>query len=143
MMEKEELIKNMGTNLAMCFLEGCPRADRCVRHLAYEILGNQKLSGSTVMPSSLKEDGQCDMFSEAIAKRYAKGAKHLFDEVRMKHYGTFKLRVQGILGGRTSYYRCLRGEKLITEEQQKRIVHLFKSYGYETDHLFDDFVYSY
>ena len=48
----------------------------------------------------------------------------MFDEVRMKHYGTIKEKVKRILGGRTSYYRCLRGEKLIMEEQQQRIVDL-------------------
>ena len=142
-MEKEELIKSLGTNITMCFLEGCPRADKCIKHLAYEMLGGQKQYGNTVMPSSLKADGQCDMFDEAIAKRYAKGAKHMYDEVKMKHYEEIKNRVKMILGGRASYYRCIRGEKLITEEEQKRIATLFKNYGYDSAHLFDEYVYSY
>ena len=141
-MENKELIKNLGTNITMCFLEGCPRADKCVRHLAYEMLGDQKACGTTVLPSSLK-DGQCDLFYEATVRRYAKGAQHMFDEVRMKHYGTIKEKVKRILGGRTSYYRCLRGEKLITEEQQQRIADLFNSYGYDADKLYDEYVYSY
>ena len=110
-MEKEELIRNLGANITMCFLEGCPRADKCVKHLAYKMFGDQKTHGKTVMPSSLKADGQCDQFEEAIAKRYAKGAQHIFDEVRMKHFAEIKARVVRILGGRTSYYRCMRGEK--------------------------------
>ena len=142
-MEKEELIRNLGTNITMCFLEGCPRADKCIKHMAYELSGDQKKYGSTVMPSSLKPDGQCDMFDEAIAKRYAKGASHIYDEVRMKHFEEIKGSVKAILGGRTSYYRCMRGEKLISEEQQNRIANLFKRYGYETNNLFDEYVYSY
>ena len=67
----------------------------------------------------------------------------MFDEVRMKHYGTIKEKVKRILGGRTSYYRCLRGEKLITEEQQQRIADLFNSYGYDADKLYDEYVYRY
>ena len=39
-MEKEELIRNLGANITMCFLEGCPRADKCVKHLAYKMFGD-------------------------------------------------------------------------------------------------------
>ena len=139
-MNTEELIRNLGGNITMCFLEGCPRADKCVKHLAYKMFGDQKTHGNTVMPSSLKADGQCDQFDEAIPKRYAKGAQHMFDEVRMKHYGQLKARVMGILGGRTSYYRCMRGEKLISEEQQAIIANLFKSYGYSSSNLYDEYI---
>lgn len=141
-MDKEELVKKLGTNITMCFLEGCPRADKCIKHMVYDLLGDQKAYGSTVMPSSLK-DGKCDQFVEAVVKRYAKGIKHMFDEVRMKHFGTLKIRVMGILGGRTSYYRCLRGEKLISVEQQKWIADLFKSYGYDASDIYDEYIYSY
>ena len=142
-MVNKELIKNLGTNITMCFLEGCPRADKCVKHLAYEMMGDQKECGNTVMPSSLKENGECDMFSEAVIKRYAKGATHIYDEVKMKHYETIKAGVRGILGARTSYYRSINGTKLITEEQQKLIVSLFQRYGYDTDNLFDEYIYAY
>ena len=142
-MENKELIKNLGTNITMCFLEGCPRADKCIRHLVYELLGDQKTCGSTVMPSSLKENGECNMYSEAVMKKYAKGAKHIYDEVRVKHYDTIKAGVRRILGGRTTYYRCINGTKLISEEQQKLIVSLFQRYGYDTDKLFDEYVYGY
>ena len=76
-MENKDLIKNVGTNITMCFLEGCPRADKCVRHLAYDMLGEEKTCGNTVMPSSLKANGECGMYFEAQIKRYAKGATHI------------------------------------------------------------------
>ena len=142
-MVNKELIKNLGTNITMCFLEGCPRADKCVKHLAYEMMGDQKECGNTVMPSSLKENGECDMFSEAVIKRYAKGATHIYDEIKVKHYGTIKGAVKGILGGRSSYYRSITGERLISEEQQKRIAAVFRKNGYDTDNLFDEYVLSY
>lgn len=138
----KELLKKTGTNITMCFLEGCPKAERCIRHIAYEMLGDQKACGSTVMPSSLK-DGECNMFAEAVAKSYAKGARRLFDEVKMKHYKTLKMKVTGILGGRASFYRCIRGEKLISQEQQQRIAELFESYGYKADNLYDEYEFTY
>lgn len=138
-METKKMIENLGANFTVCFLDGCPRADKCVRHLAYEMFDGEKPYGSTVMPSSLK-DGQCRMFLETKIKRLAKGATHLYDEVRMKHYATIKVKVMGILGGRTSYYRCMRGETLISEEQQNAIASLFKSYGYDSDNLYDEYV---
>lgn len=142
-MENKDLIKNVGTNITMCFLEGCPRADKCVRHLAYDMLGEEKTCGNTVMPSSLKANGECGMYFEAQIKRYAKGATHIYDEIRMKHYPTIRGGVKKILGGRTSYYRSINGKKLISEEQQSRIAALYRKYGYDTDNLYDGYVYSY
>ena len=66
-MEKKELIENLGPNFTMCFLDGCPRADKCVRHLAYEVLGGDKSYGSTVMPSSLKDGSQGDSHFDLTA----------------------------------------------------------------------------
>lgn len=83
------------------------------------------------------------MMAAFILNRYAKGAKHIYDEVRMKHYGAIKAGVRQILGARTSYYRCINGTRLITEEQQKSIVNLYRRYGYNTDNLFDEYVYAF
>ena len=83
------------------------------------------------------------MFSEAVIKRYAKGATHIYDEIKVKHYGTIKGAVKGILGGRSSYYRSMNGTKLISEEEQKRIAAVFRKYGYDTDNLFDEYILSY
>ena len=130
------------TDLTVCFLEGCPRAAKCIRRLAYEQLGDKRQCGNAVHPSSLHEDG-CDMFSEARLKRFAKGATHLYDEVRMKHYDTIQQQVMNIFQTRGKYYRSLRGERLISESEQQRICRLFDSYGYPTTGLFDEYVEQY
>ena len=83
------------------------------------------------------------MMAAFILNRYAKGAKHIYDEVRMKHYDAIKAGVRQILGARTSYYRCINGTRLITEEQQKSIANLYRRYGYNTDNLFDEYFYAF
>ncbi|MDE7378408.1 MAG: hypothetical protein K2N13_05525 [Paraprevotella sp.] len=128
--------------LTVCFLEGCPQASRCTRRLAYEQSGNKRQCGSAVHPSSLHEDG-CDMFCEARLKRYAKGATHLYDEVRMKHYGAIRQQVARIFRSRDIYYRSFNGNRLITESEQEQICRLFASYGYPTTGLFNEFVEQY
>ncbi len=129
-------------DLTVCFLEGCPWAAKCIRRLAYEQLGDKRQCGNAVHPSSLHEDG-CDMFSEARLKRFAKGATHLYDEVRMKHYETIRQKVMQILNGRDIYYRSLRGDRLISESEQQQICRLFDSYGYPSTELFDGYVEQY
>lgn len=126
----------------VCFLEGCPQASRCTRRLAYEQSGNKHQCGNAVLPSSLHEDG-CDMFCEARLKRYAKGAAHLYDEVRMKHYDAIRQQVARIFQSNNNYYRSLRGDRLISESEQQQICRLFASYGYPATDLFDEYVEQY
>ena len=138
-MENKKVPVGLNGNLTVCFLEGCPWAAKCVRRLSYEQFGNGRHYGSAVHPSSLREDG-CDMFSEAKLKRFAKGATHLYDEVRMKHYASIRHQVIRILHGRDIYYRCLNGKRLITESEQLQIRHLFAAYDYPVSDLFDEYV---
>lgn len=141
-MENNEPKLEVSANATICFLEGCPQADTCIHRMAYLQLGDSRYYGNAVHPSSLKE-GQCVMYQEAKLHRMARASQHLFDEVRMKHYEEIRSRVMQILQGRTSFYRCLRGEKLIDEETQQRIEQLFRQYGYPTDSLFDSYVLQY
>lgn len=141
-MENDKPILELGANSTICFLEGCTQAATCIHRLAYEQLGDTRFTGNAVHPSSLKE-GQCVMYKEAKPQRMAKASRHLFDEVRMKHYDEIHSRVMGILHGRTTFYRCLRGERLIDEEEQQRIRQLFAHYGYPTEQLFEGYVLQY
>lgn len=141
-MENKHVPVGLSGHPTVCFLEGCPWASKCIRRLAYERLGKERQYGNAVHPSSLREDG-CDMFSEAELKRYAKGASHLYDEVRMKHYASIRHQVVHILHGRDSYYRSINGQRLITESEQQQILRLFTSYGYPVTGLFDGYVEQY
>ena len=57
-METKELIKNLGTNITMCFLEGCPRADKCIRHLVYELLGEPLTTAASMAQNSLRRNNR-------------------------------------------------------------------------------------
>ena len=141
-MENNEPIMELGAHTTICFLEGCPQAETCIHRLAYRQLGDTRYYGNAVHPSSL-QDGQCVMYEEAKLHRMARASQHLFDEVRMKHYHEIHSRVMRILHSRSNFYRCLRGEKLLDEDEQRSIEQLFAQYGYSTEHLFDSYVLQY
>ena len=48
-----------------------------------------------------------------------------------------------IIGSRTGYYRVFRGEKYLTEEQQKEIMEYFQSRGHVNTSLFYGYIEEY
>ena len=83
------------------------------------------------------------MYVEFKIVRKAYGISRLFDNVTKKDLVTMRNAVMNIIGSRTGYYRVFRGEKYLTEEQQKEIKNYFESKGYVNSNLFDGYIEEY
>lgn len=113
----------------LCFCEGCPRHEECLRYVAGQQIPDKLHWGPAVYPTSWKS-GECEFFREARILRLAWGFDLLYREVKQKDYTMLLDKVKGYLGGHGTYYRYNRGEKLLTPEQQEWIINLFHRYGY-------------
>ena len=114
---------------ARCFLSNCPRSDRCLRHLTGQhLLPNQQI-GPAVYPTALNGD-QCPMFREIRYIRAAYGFKTLLKEVKVTDGPALRKAIMDYLGSRGTYYRYQSGERLLTPEQQQKILQLFTAKGY-------------
>lgn len=121
-----------------CFLDGCPKADGCIRHITNRFIQHGRTCGMAVYPSALNAD-ECEHFKPIRKIHAAYGFSTIFSEVRRKDDMPLRSKIKKYLGGHGTYYRYHNGEKLLTPEQQEWIINLFRSYGYTENLTFDHY----
>ncbi|MDD3789515.1 MAG: DUF6078 family protein [Petrimonas sp.] len=132
-------------NFAHCLASTCPQNDACLRWKAYEVLPDDMdewitfVNPKRVPPAQRME---CPYFLKMEQLRYAKGMKHLFDSVPHSDALGLKRELAGYFGHST-YYRCVRGERLIAPEEQAHIKKLFALRGLSDELHFDAYVEQY
>lgn len=122
----------------LCFLDGCPRAGQCMRHMAAQHLPDGVMHGYAVFPNALN-DGQCTQFKPVRKITMAWGFSALMHNILHKDNTTIRRRLYSYLGSRMAYYRHNNGTSLLTPEQQDGVLRIFKSLGYTEDLRFDHY----
>ena len=79
-------------------------------------------------------------FAEAKLKRFAKGMRHIYDEVPAKKLKLMRKEVQYCFPSRTYYFKARRGDKLISENQQAEIAEVFKAICPDLEPKYDEFI---
>lgn len=125
-----------------CFLDGCPKADECIRHLSGKSIPKKVTSGLSVFPTALGKN-RCEYFKQIRKIRAAYGFDTIFGEVKSKDEKSIRDQIKFYLGSHKTYYRYHSGEKLLTPEQQQWIINLFRKYGYTDNLEFDHYRYVY
>ena len=115
----------------LCFNEKCPLAKQCLRYAVGEKSPKTKTWGSSVFPAAWQENERCPHFKEIRIIRAAYGFKPLFRNVKVKDAPVLRRKMKSYLGSQSYYYRYNSGEYLLTPDQQKWILDLFRSYGYD------------
>lgn len=132
------IYKEVPIDWAVCFLESCPRKEECMRFQCGLIMPDDKEIAIAVTPSVLKMK-TCPRYASIEKMWVALGFQHIFDDVKAKHANELRSRITNYLGSKTTYYRCLRGEKYLTPEQQEWIKNLLAKYGYTENIEFDEY----
>lgn len=126
-----------------CFLDGCPKAEQCIRHLSSTVIPDDKTVGFAVLPTALRplqgDRGTCTHFKQIRKIRAAYGFKTLFEDVKRKDDTPLRDQLKAYLGSHGSYYRYNNGTKLLTPEQQDRILSIFRRWGYTENLQFDHY----
>lgn len=121
-----------------CFLD-CPLSSRCVLHRAGETVPAGTQFGTAVFPTARQGDG-CPMFKELRVIHAAWGFSRLFAPVRATDIVSLRADVKNYLGGNGTYSRYKLGRRLLTPEQQRDILNIFRRYGYTEETQFDHYV---
>ena len=125
-------------NWAVCFNGECPLKSECMRFQAAETMPDSVMTWRTIMPAAWKK-GNCIAFVRKRVERKAYGLKHFLDHVEQKDYHWLREKTMDYLGGRTSYYRYNRGQKLLSEAQQQYLLQMMKRAGYEGKGEFENY----
>lgn len=138
MEHKEFTFDMVPPQFAVCFIGDCPQADTCLRHFAGTHLPNGVHLGPAVYPTALRA-GECVEYKPLRIMRGAWGFDTLFAEVRQKDSVRLRNDIKQFLGGHGTYYRYHNGSRLLTPEQQERIVGIVRNYGYTDNLTFDHY----
>jgi len=117
-----------------CFCDGCPKHTDCLHYEVGRHLPMSTTYGYAIYPMAYQQ-GDCPHFRPIRVIKVAWGFRGLFYEVKEKDGTYLRNKMMHYLGGRTTYYRYNKGERLLTPEQQQWIMNLFAKQGYDTKGL--------
>lgn len=127
-LERTLKFEDVPSSWALCFIDGCAMADKCMRRAAYEVAPARLTTAKTVLPNKT-ESGDCKWFAPIETMRMAAGFSHIYDNVMRRDYKSMKQELTNYLGGRSNYYRYKKGTRLLSPSQQERIGRIMKRYG--------------
>ena len=142
-MERDFELKDVPRGYQLCFNAAWPMRETCLRWNAGTKVTPEKKWGPAIYPTALEADGTCQFFHKMEPKRMAWGFDKLFYNVLVRDDQTLRKDLKLYLGGKTHFYRCNRGDRLLTPEQQQWIIERFQRAGYTRDLEFDGYVTTY
>lgn len=136
---KEITTKDVPGRWAVCFLEGCPRCEQCLRHAVVPMMA-EHTRGQSVYPAALSVKGGCPHFTPIRVNRYAWGMSSLFTNVLMRDAPIIRKEIVSILGSRATYYRYNKGIQKLSPYQQRQILAIFARRGYTEGLTFEHYI---
>ena len=95
------------------------------------------------MPGAM-DNGECRCFVKGEKVRIARGFDNMFARVKDRsHRSALRNQLTDYLGSKGTYYRYKHGERLLSPEQQRWILDLFRRYGYTENVDFDNYICDY
>lgn len=145
--------KDIPCEYAYCFAtEGqCPQCANClhalIAKLPLEVENNYDIPVRTIDPryvATVTAENPCPFFRSTAPKVYARGLKHLYDEVPGKVLRQVKHQVQyQVFSCSTFYFRARKGERLVSPQEQQGIAAVFKSLCPNVQPIYDSMEESY
>jgi hypothetical protein len=125
---------------AYCFAHDCKQADTCMCSLATSLIPVETEAIRAINPARVRPNGDdCPYYEKDAPVRFALGMKNLFDKVENNRLRGLKNDVIRVFGTR-NYYRCAKGDRYITPEEQRSVARLFRQYGIDEAPVFDRYV---
>ena len=126
-----------------CIHTQCPRANNCLRHNIMQYLAPDRIGIQIVNPVIIPEDAKdCSLFFADRKAQFALGITHLLDNVPHAKAKNIKIEMMSYLR-RSTYYRIVKKERLITPGEQNFIRQLFLRYEVKEEPRFDTYVEQY
>lgn len=138
---KEEIVNaTPPTDYPVCTSESCPQRTHCL----HALVAPEVLSRSRVYPQinaqhpDYREGEACTLYRSDRPERYARGFAQAMSELSRTNYDDCTGYMIG-LSSKSQFYRLKRGDLLLAPEEQREILEILRSYGYEGEDPFDHY----
>ncbi|MBR8704997.1 DUF6078 family protein [Bacteroides pyogenes] len=139
-MEQNMTSLQLPHDFGFCMTGDCERSNRCLRHQAWLLTDGQKPFLSVLNPRHIASayGNACNYFIPYEKQRFAKGMRHIYDNLPTKQAEQIK---NGMLRrfGKTRYYRFYRGDQFISPEEQRYIKELFEACGIAEEPCYESY----
>ena len=130
----------MPQTYAVCWADGCPKADTCLRKKCASHLPAKQLYVPSVNLGAVDcAAGECTEYRSAQPERNAYGMRHVYDAVPKNLYSQLHNRIMTRIGKRMYYY-CYHEERPITPAMQRVFDQEFQAAGMVVPVVFDRYV---
>jgi len=128
---------------SVCLNRECSKADTCLRQLTVESIPEKNEHWVIISPKYLTTlQGNCPHYRSSIKVTYAKGFIKMLENLPYKQMQTVISHLISFFGRRT-YYRVRKGERLLTPNEQQRILNILKNCGINQQQDFDTYIEDY
>ena len=121
-----------------CFNHACPKANACLRHLAGMNVPDGMTHGPAIYPDSYKDEN-CEHFMQIRVIQGAYGFNKMLRELKRKDEMELRSRIKRYLGAGGTYYDYNHGRKMLTPEQQEKILEMYHDYEYAKECQFEGY----
>lgn len=144
MKEQEIFAKEAANGYTVCYTDGCPKKEQCLRWKVGQQMPDTTSFYHCVNPRYQNVGTErCPHFRSAEKVKMAKGMMHIFNgymPARVKPFVQNRLIANHC---RTYYYEYRNGSRLIPPAMQEEVRRLFREVGWDKEIEFDSYVEDY
>ena len=144
MTEQELFAKQAANGYTVCYADGCPKKEQCLRWKVGQLMPDTRSTYHCVNPhyQSVATE-QCQLFRNSKKVKFAKGMMHIFNADMPARVKPFVR--QRLIGKhcKTYYYEYRNGTRLIPPAIQEEVRSLFREAGWNEEVHFDGYVEDY
>lgn len=135
----EEIYKNIPTTYPLCLHDDCPKADTCLRQLAFRQHAGQGLYLRLLNPTRCPKQENCLHYADNKPVIFAKGFTNFQKKMFPDQYAKF-MNILICHFGRNPYFMRRRGDTLLPPKEQEIIKRALKKSGITQPMEFDQYV---
>ena len=135
----EKIYTNIPANYPLCLNTDCPKADTCLRQLAYNRLAELGTYLRLINPTKCTKQDDCPYYADNRPVKYAKGFTNFQKRMYPDQYNKF-MNLLGLHFGRNQYFKRRRGDLLLPPKEQEIIQIALEKSGVTRKMEFDSYV---
>ncbi len=127
----------------VCMNRECVHASSCLRQLIERIVPTHIQQLTIVNPNYLASiEGSCPYYRPAVKVYFAKGFMGMLESLPYKQMRTIASSLLSLFGRRT-YFRVRKGERLLSPDEQQKVLYILKRHGVSEPPEFDAYIEEY
>lgn len=139
MRKTPKIYKGIPNNYPLCMHAECPKASTCLHQSAFQRHGELETYLKLLNPSQCTKQDKCPHYIDNKPVLFAKGFTNFQTHMLPKQYDKF-MNLLIFHFGRNLYFRCRRGDTLLTPEEQEVVREALRRSGVELHLEFDSYI---